>query len=610
MGGSCSNGSTHAEEAAAKAPKTAKSAPVSNRSPRPESKPHTQAQGVLAPNQDRNHVHHPLERVVKRVHLAVMGESLMADAVLNKGTAFTLEERRLLRLEGLLPPRVETLDEQVIRVRREFDRMESALSKYVFMIDLMDTNETLFFKLVLSDLPTMMPIIYTPTVGLACQRFSHVFRRPRGAFISLKDRGNISKILENWHEPDVRVIVVTDGERILGLGDLGINGHGIPMGKLSLYVACAGINPRHCLPITLDVGTNNEEFLKDPMYFGLQQKRERSMVYDDLIEEFMCAVRQAFHHTLIQFEDFGNSNAFRLLEKYRGQYCCFNDDIQGTACVALASIFGAVDLTGKSLTDHKFLFLGAGEAGVGIANLIVEALVAEGMKEADARLRCWFVDSKGLVVKSRTDLAHHKLPYAHEQAHASSFLEAVDIVSPTAIIGVSAQPNTFTEPIIRKMAELNDRPIVFALSNPTSKAECTATQAVHWTDGKVIFASGSPFDPVEHNGKIHKSSQANNAYVFPGIGLGVVATECKHVTDAMFLETARTLASFTSEEDRASGCTLPPLEKIFGVSAHIGVAVAKCAWKDGIAGVPEVPEEDLLQWMQAQQWVPQYDRYV
>jgi len=453
-----------------------------------------------------------------------------------------------------------------------------------------------------------MPIIYTPTVGQGCQEYGHIFRRPRGLYISLKDRGRVREILQNWPHSDVRIIVVTDGERILGLGDLGANGMGIPVGKLSLYTACAGIHPTQCLPVTLDVGTNNESLLKDPLYIGLAEKRLRGAAFDEMIEEFFAGVRKIFPKACIQLEDFGNSNAFRLLHHYRDRACTFDDDIQGTAAVTLAGLYSALRITGNKLTDHKFLFLGAGEAGIGIGDLIVTGLTAERMPKAEAKRKCWFVDSKGLVVKSRADLVEHKRPYAHDIAPVSDFLQAVETLKPTAIVGVSGMPRTFTKPIVEAMARLNRRPIVFALSNPTSKAECTAEEAYTWSEGRAIYASGSPFPPVTYKGKTFVPGQGNNAYIFPGVGLGVIASEAARVTDEMFFVAARKLADLVTEDDLAQGRIFPSLTRIREVSAVIATAVAEVAFKRSLTTMNRPP--DLSAHIKAQMYDPTYEEYV
>ncbi len=536
------------------------------------------------------------------------GINFLHNPVLNKGTAFTEEERDALGLRGLLPPHVHTQDKQVTRVLENFRRKPTDLEKYIHLIGLQDRSETLFYRVVIDNIEEMMPIIYTPTVGQACQEYGHIFRRPRGLFISLNDRGRMTDLLKNWPNEEVRIIVVTDGERILGLGDLGADGMGIPVGKLALYTACAGIHPLLCLPITLDVGTNNEALLNDPLYIGLRQRRIRGKEYDDFIDEFVMAVYEVFPHTLIQLEDFANVNAFRLLKKNQGRICTFDDDIQGTGGVALAGLYSALKITGGKLKDQKILFLGAGEAGIGIGDVIVSAMVNEGLSEEQARARCWFVDSKGLVVKSRSDLAEHKLAYAHDLEFLPDFLSAVKSLKPTMIIGVSGKPGTFTKPIIETMAELNKRPIVFALSNPTSKAECTAEEAYTWTKGRAIYASGSPFDPVTIDGKTYVPGQGNNAYIFPGVGLGVIASGARHVTDEMFFAAAKALSNEVSETDLELGRVYPPLTKIREVSAVIAAAVAEVAYNRDLA--MKLRPDDLLAYIKSQMYEPKYKSYV
>ena len=538
----------------------------------------------------------------------INGVDLLHDPKLNKGTAFTEEERDKLALRGLLPPRIFTGEEQSKRILENFHNKTDDLEKYIYMVALQDRNETLFYRTVIDNIEEIMPIIYTPVVGKACQLFGHIWRRPRGLYLTLNDKGRIAEVLRNWPMKKVGIIVVTDGERILGLGDLGANGMGIPIGKLALYTACAGVHPSLCLPITIDVGTNNEELLNDPLYIGLLQTRLRGEVYDELIDEFIWAVQDVFPGALIQFEDFSNQNAFRLLRKYQDQVCTFNDDIQGTASVTLAGIYSAIRITGQMLTDQKILFQGAGEAGVGIANLIVSALEAEGMSHDEAKRKCWLVDSKGLVVKSRDNLQDHKLTYAHDHKRVSSLISAMETLKPTTLIGVSGQPQTFTQSIVEAMGKINEQPVIFALSNPTSKAECTAEQAYSWTNGRAIFASGSPFDPVTLNGKTYVPGQGNNAYVFPGLGLGIIESGARHVTNEMFFAAAKALAKEVSEDDLAKGSVYPPLPQIRDVSAVIASVVAEVAYERGLATV-ERPD-DLLDYMKSRQYQPDYESYV
>lgn len=536
------------------------------------------------------------------------GVNLIHDPTLNKGTAFTKEEQRVLKLRGLVPPRVCSQDEQVLRVMENYRRKPNALEKYIYMIGLQDRNETLFYRVVVDHIEEMMPIIYTPVVGQACQHYGHIFRRPHGMFITLEHQGEIADVLRDWPQPDVRVIVVTDGERILGLGDLGANGMGIPIGKLSLYTACAGVHPRQTLPITLDVGTDNEELLEDPLYLGTPQPRLRGEAYDAFIDEFVDAVRTVFPKALLQFEDFGNRNAFRLLQRYRDRMCMFNDDIQGTASVTLAGLYTAMRITKHRLADQTILFHGAGEAAIGIADLVVSAMMADGIGKDEAVSRCWFRDSKGLVERSRTDLQEHKRPYAHAHEPLENLLDIVKAIKPTALIGVSGQPEQFTREIVDAMTKLNERPIIFALSNPTANSECTAQQAITWSQGRVIFASGSPFPPATYAGKEYVIGQGNNSYIFPGVGLGAVVCGAKRVTDEMFFEAAKTLAHLVSEEDLSRGCIYPPLGKIREVSADIAVAVAEVSYRRDLASEPR--PADLLAQVKSRQYQPYYQSYV
>ena len=536
------------------------------------------------------------------------GAVLLRDPTLNKGTAFTEREREALGLRGLLPPHVSTPEQQVARVLENFRRLQTPLNRYILLESLLDRNESLFYRVIMENPDETMPVIYTPTVGLACQQFGHIYRRPRGLFISAADRGRIAEVMRNWPHREAAMIVVTDGERILGLGDLGANGMGIPIGKLALYTACAGLHPRLCLPVMLDVGTNNPALLQDPLYLGLRQPRLTGDAFDELVEEFVAATQQVFPGIVVQFEDFANHNAFRLLARYRNHVCCFNDDIQGTASVTVAGIFSALRVTGRRMSEQTFLCFGAGEAATGISDLLVSAMVADGLLEAEARRRCWMTDSKGLVVAGRADLAPHKRPYAHEHAPVAGFAAAVRDLRPTAIIGVGATAGAFDREVVAEMARLNDRPIVFALSNPTSKSECTAEQAYAWSGGRALFASGSPFDPVTLDGQRHVPRQGNNSYIFPGVGLGVVAVRSSRVTDEMFMAAARTLASHVSAADLAQGSLYPPLDRVREVSAHIATAVAEVAFAQGHAGIDR--PADLLDHVRGQMYEPEYPAYA
>ena len=523
------------------------------------------------------------------------GSQILHEPLLNKGSAFSLKEREALHLNGLLPPRVLTIEQQKNRILENFNNKHNDLEKYIFLIALQDRNETLFYRTITDEIEVMMPIIYTPIVGEACQKYGHIFRRPRGLYISKNDKGNIRNILKNWSNDNVDVIVVTDGERILGLGDLGANGMGIPVGKLSLYTACAGVDPARCLPIMLDVGTNNENLKNDPLYIGLIEDRIRSEEYDSFIDEFMKETNEKFPDAIIQFEDFGNHNAARLLDKYRNRYRMFNDDIQGTAAVTLAGLLSSHRITKRDLEDEKILFYGAGTAGIGIANLYVTALTKKGYSKEEARSRCWFVDSKGLVVSSRKNLSRDKLPFAHEYYEKKDLSDIIQAIRPTALIGISGQANAFSKNILELMKDINDYPLVFALSNPTSSSECTAENAYKWTGGKCLFASGSPFDSVEIEGKTFIPGQGNNAYIFPGVGLGIILSQAEVISDDLFLAAAETLSILVSDKELSSGQLYPSIKDIKKVSKEIAITVAKKAFSEGLTNmaIPQNIESSL-----------------
>ena len=505
------------------------------------------------------------------------GFDVLRDKSLNRSIVFGRGERDRLGLRGLLPHRVSTERQMVDRVMVNLERLPRDIDRYMQLSALQERNQRLFYQTVIEHIDRILPLIYTPTVGEACREFSHIAREPKGFFITPDDRGQIRRILANWPRKDIRVIVVTDGQRILGLGDLGANGMGIPVGKLALYTACAGIDPEACLPVTLDVGTNNEQLLADVLYLGYPHKRLEGKAYFDLVEEFVTAVQARYPDALIQFEDFLTPNAYALLTRYRDRVLCFNDDIQGTAAVVLAGVYSSTRITGRPFEDLKIMFLGAGSAATGIADLMTTAFVEEGLSPEEARRRLWFVDLNGLVVKDRTDLMEHNRPYAHD-FKPLPFLEAIDAVKPHILIGATGAPGTFTPPVIERMSRINERPAIFALSNPTSKAECTAEQAYAWSGGRAIFASGSPFAPVIHEGRTLRPGQGNNAYVFPGIGLGAIACRARTLPDELFLTAARTLAGLVRQNDLDEGALYPPLREIRLISLAIATKVATRAY--------------------------------
>src|SRR5262252_1804016 len=537
-------------------------------------------------------------------HQHPVGYDVLHNPRLNKGTAFTQEERRKYRLEGLLPPAVTNMELQAARRHTEIANLADDLQKYLVLSDLQARNETLFYKVVMSDPATYLPLVYTPTVGEACQKFAHIFREARGMFLSIKARGRIREILGNWPEKDVRFIVATDGERILGLGDLGAGGMGIPIGKLALYTACAGVPPQYCLPVVLDVGTNNQVLLDDSLYQGLRHNRVRGEEYTAFVEEFVEAVQSLYPKCCIQWEDFANINAVPILEHYRDKICTYNDDIQGTAGVALAGIFAALRITKQKITEQRFLFLGGGSAGTGIAELISQAMAMEGIDIVAARKRNALFDINGLIVSSRTDLADFQKPFAQNRERVTSFVEAVKAIRPTGIIGVSTVPKLFTREVIEAMAEINERPIIFPYSNPTSRSECTAEEAYRWSGGRAVFASGSPFPPVEIAGRHFVPGQGNNVYIFPAMGMAVFATEAKRVTEEMFILAARAVAEQVTEENLSTGLIYPPQNHILTASLHVAERIAAYIFDQGLARVPR--PDDIGALIRARAYRPVY----
>ncbi|MCK1277415.1 NAD-dependent malic enzyme [Bradyrhizobium sp. 61] len=516
------------------------------------------------------------------LEIANTGYELLRNPHLNRGTAFTLADRREHCLEGLLPPVPSTLELQVARIHSELASLDDDLQKYLLLSDLQSRNETLYYAVLMSDPASFMPVVYTPTVGEACQKFDHIFRASRGVYLPITARGRLKRLLANWPEKDVRFIVVTDGERILGLGDLGVGGMGIPVGKLALYTACAGVPPQYCLPVTLDVGTNNQDLLDDPLYLGLRQHRIRGEDYTAFVDEFVEAVRALYPRCCIQWEDFANINAVPLLKRYRNSICTFNDDIQGTAAVALAGIYAALRISGRPLREQRFLFLGAGSAATGIAELISQAMVCEGMTIAEARSRNGLFDVNGLLVTARSDLADFQKPFALDHAPISSFAEAVTAARPTGIIGVSTMPKLFNQQVIETMAAINERPIIFPFSNPTSRSECTAEEAYRWSNGRAIFASGSPFPPVDIDRKTFMPSQGNNVYIFPAVGMAIFATEATRVNDEMFVVAAKAVAEQVTDENLATGLIYPPRGQIFAASLHVATRIAEYIFENNL----------------------------
>jgi malate dehydrogenase (oxaloacetate-decarboxylating)(NADP+) len=531
------------------------------------------------------------------------GKALLDDSALTKSTAFSREERDRYGLRGLLPYDVADIEKQKTRALENMRRQNTNIGKYIFLNALLERNQRLFYRAMIDHMEEIMPLVYTPTVGEACKEFAHIFRKPQGLYITPEDRGNIASVLKNWPETDIRIIVVTDGERILGLGDLGANGMGISIGKIALYVACAGIHPANSIPIMLDVGTNNVPLREDPLYLGYPFPRLTGEAYLSLIDEFISAVQSQFPDALIQFEDFLAPNAFYFLERYQNQVRCFNDDIQGTAAVTLAGIYTSCRITQKKFSDLTIMFLGTGSAASGIAELVFNAFRASGLTEQAARERIWFVDRKGLVVSTRENIKPRIKSYAHEH-DPQSFHDAIDDIKPDVLIGATGVAGTFTEDIVRQMAKVNERPVIIALSNPTSHTECTAEEAYQWSDGRVIFASGSPFAAVQYGGKIFHPAQGNNAYIFPGIGLGIQASAARLVSQTMFLASAEVLANNVSEREIALSAIYPPLIQIREVSRAIAVAVCHVALSEDLTD-KELPD-DLDTYVASLMYEPNY----
>ncbi|MCW8040864.1 MULTISPECIES: NAD-dependent malic enzyme [Acinetobacter] len=550
------------------------------------------------------------------LYIPYAGNTLLELPLLNKGSAFTADERKNFNLHGLIPHVAETIEEQSQRSYQQYCAFNDAINKHIYLRNIQDTNETLFYHLIENHLTEMMPIIYTPTVGEACQRFSDIYRRHRGIFISYPDRDQIDDILHNVNRRNVKVIVITDGERILGLGDQGIGGMGIPIGKLSLYTACGGISPAYTLPITLDVGTNNQQLLNDPIYMGCRQPRISGEEYYNFVDMVIEAIQRRWPEALIQFEDFAQKNAMPLLEKYRDKICCFNDDIQGTAAVSVGSLIAASRAAKKQLKDQVIAFLGAGSAGCGIAEQIIAQMTAEGLSDAEARKRVFMVDRFGLITENQPNLLDFQRKLAQKPEEVAKWGNADEIISlldvvknakPTVLIGVSGQPGLFTKEVIETMADHCDSPIVLPLSNPTSRVEAVPADIIEWTKGKALIATGSPFAPVIYRERIYNISQCNNSYIFPGIGLGVIASGAKRVTDNMLMASSNALADCSPKLQDPNADLLPDLSQIQQISKVIAVKVAQAAMQDGVA--PMMDLTDLQQKIEANFWKPEYRQY-
>jgi malate dehydrogenase (oxaloacetate-decarboxylating)(NADP+) len=522
------------------------------------------------------------------------GADLLQDPALNKSTAFTEAERQSLGLVGLVPDATETEDLQLKRVMLQLSHKASDLDRYIYLVNLLDPDETLFYRTLMSDPTRFLPIVYDPTIGEACLKFGHIFRGPRGMYLSIKRRGHVKEILRNWPQKDVRFICVTDGGRILGLGDLGANGMGIPIGKLQLYTAAAAVPPQVLMPMYLDAGTNNEQYLNDPLYLGLREHRPSTEDLYSFVDEFMEAVQEVFPKCCVHFEDWTGVDAVHLLERYRDKYCCYNDDVQGTAGITLAGMINATKLKGTQLKDEKYLFLGAGSAGIGLANLLCSALVDQGMTLKEAQSRVYMFDVNGLLESTRTDLVDFQLPYAHQHAPTRDFVAAIESIKPTTIIGVSTIGGAFTKEVVEAMSRINERPVILALSNPTQHAECTAEQAYTWSNGKAIYAAGVPFSPVTFSGQTFIPGQANNFYIFPAVAMAIYATQAKRVSDELFIEAAKAVADQVSPELLKQGLLYPLQANILETEIKTAARVAKLVFDSGLAGIERPADMEAL----------------
>ena len=538
-------------------------------------------------------------------NLEKRGIDLLQDPSLNKSTAFTESEKEALGLAGLVPDVTETEDLQLQRVILQLAQKPTDLERYIYLINLLDHNETLFYRTVMSDPARFLPIVYDPTIGEACLKFGHIYRQPRGMYLSMTRRGKVKEILRNWPQKDVRFICVTDGGRILGLGDLGANGMGIPIGKLQLYTACAGVPPQYLLPMYLDAGTNNEQYLHDPLYLGMRKPRPRTEDLYSFVDEFMEAVQELFPKCCVHFEDWTGVDAVHLLQRYRDKYCVYNDDVQGTAGIVLAGMINAAKIKGKKLSDERYLFLGAGSAGIGLADLLCSAMVQEGLKLKDAQEHVYMFDINGLLETTRTDLVDFQKPYAHKHAPTRDFVAAIESIKPTTIIGVSTVGGTFTQKVIEAMSRINERPVVLALSNPTEHAECTPEQAYTWSNGKAIYAAGVQFPPVHLKGLTFLPGQANNFYIFPAIGMAVFATQASRVTDEMFIEAARAVADQVPADLLKQGLLYPLQSNILETEIQTSARIAKLVFDSRLARV-ERPT-DMVAFIRNHVYKPAYD---
>jgi malate dehydrogenase (oxaloacetate-decarboxylating)(NADP+) len=535
---------------------------------------------------------------------AKRGIEVLRDPSLNKSTAFTEEEKQALGLVGLVPDMTESEDLQLSRVMMQLGHKTTDLDRYIYLVNLLDHNETLFYRTVMSDPARFLPIVYDPTIGEACLKFGHIYRQPRGMYLSVSRRGKVKQVLKNWPEKDVRFICVTDGGRILGLGDLGANGAGIPIGKLELYTACAGVPPHYLLPMYLDAGTNNEQYLHDPLYLGMRKTRPPTEELFSFVDEFVEAVQEVFPKCCIHFEDWTGADAVHLLERYRNKYCVYNDDVQGTAGIVLTGMINAGKIKGTKLSDEKYLFLGAGSAGIGLANLLCSAMIEEGLTLEQARSRVYMFDINGLLETGRKDLFDFQKPYAHKHAPMRNFVAAIEDIKPTTIIGVSTVGGTFTQKVIETMSRLNGRPVILALSNPTEKAECTPEQAYTWSKGKAIYAAGVQFPPVHFKGQTFLPGQANNLYIFPAIGMAVFATQASRVTDQMFIEAARAVSDQVPSNLLGQGLLYPLQSNILEAEIQTAARVAKLIFDSGLARVKR--PGDMVTFIRSHVYKPEY----